>query len=315
MLFFSFKRKPVNQFEKTLKYIVIGVLVFFGLMTFRGDGEVNWILSALAPAIILGYKYVEDKGWYPKFTKYAFAVSILLIAAVRIYMVSDIFGVNKYLLRDVHGWQAWANAIKEKANGKPVVFMNTYQHTSQYLFYSQEPLATSMNNRMAKRNQYDLWRYEDKMQGMDVMLVPNYDINSTETIATPLGELQYTYINNFRSASHINVHNKETHIEAQPSQVLPINVSFSKDSSFNVDVEANPDYPAKMVVMFFNGPNKVHTVYTEFYLKNTMLSDGKTYTVNVNMPDAKGSYTMFTDISMGWLPPSINSEGVSVEIK
>ncbi len=316
LLFFSFKRKPQDQFEKTLKYVAIGVLAFFGIMTFRGNGEGNWILSALAPAVILGYRQIEDKGWFPKFTRISFGLSIILIGILRIYFANDILGVDRYLLRKTHGWKEWAINIKKKADGRPVIFMNSYQHTSQYLFYSKAPLATSLNNRMAKRNQYDLWHYEDSLQGKDIMMVTNYHVNGLDSIKTPFGYYEYQYINNFQSASHINVENTPDEIIAAPKETVTIKFKLSTDDKYITFINRNKDFPAKLTFTFFDGPKVAHSIFTDYTITDYMIADTATlYEVEIKMPERKGNYNMYMDISVGWLPPAINSRMIEVVVK
>lgn len=315
LLFLSFKQKPKDLFEKALKYVVVGILVFFGVMTFRGHGEGNWTLSTLAPAVVLGYKYAEDKQWYRNFAKYSFVISIILIGAVRIYFANDIFGVDKYLLRKVHGWPEWAQTIKAKADGRPVVFMNTYQHASQYLFYSKEPLATSLNNRMSKRNQYNLWHYEDSLQDKDVMLIANYHVNGLDSIKTPLGYLEYLYINNFHSASHVNLYDTPKELTANASDSMVIKFKLGKDKDFITNLDANPDYPATLTIKFFDNKKVVHEVFTDFRVTNSMLDSSTIYELPIQMPAVKGSFYMYIDLSVGWIPPAINSSKTDVTIQ
>ncbi len=315
LIFLSFKQKSKDQFEKALKYVIAGIIIFFGLMTFRGHGEGNWTLSILAPAVVLGYKYTEEKKWYTIFNRYSFIFSVLFIIAVRVYFVNDVFGVDKHLLRKVHHWEEWTEDIKEKANGRPVAFMNTYQHTSQYLFYSQEPLATSLNNRMSKRNQYDLWHYEDSMQGKDIMLITNYHVNGLDSIQLPWGYAEYLYIDNFTSASHVNIYNTPKEITAKPTEVVKVPFTLGRDANFKTDLESNNHYPPRLIVKFFDGKHVAHEVKTDFKVINNMLDSSTVYHLPVIMPAKEGEYYMYIDISMGWLPPAINSQKVDVTIK
>jgi hypothetical protein len=71
---------------------------------------------------------------------------------------------------EFHRTQEWANAIKDKAAGRPVVFINSYQRASQYWFYTGDS-SFSLNNIYYRRSNYNFWPLEAGLQGREVLVV------------------------------------------------------------------------------------------------------------------------------------------------
>lgn len=315
MLFQSIKRKPQDKMERAFKFIVIGVFTFFFLMTFRGHSEGNWTLSALAPAVYLGYKEGIEKRWYKKFIQFAFGITIVLVLCLRVYMVKDVFGIDAHSEKDIHNWKDWALQIKEQADGRPVVFMNTYQQASMYRYYAQEE-AITLSNRCGKRTQYDLWDYENQLQGKDVMVIPNYEVNRFDTFKTVKGSYNYTYADNFRTTTALVVKTEVEEITATPQEHLSVPCKFSDDGMHEYDLEASPSYPAVVHALYFKKGVLVKDESIEFYIKNDMIDNNKTYELKTFAPQEKGEYVLFLDVASGWLPPGINvTHGIKLTVK
>lgn len=305
--------KTANAFDRTLKFILTGTLLFFLAMTFKGRTEANWVAIALIPAVILGYNACEGKSWFPKLVRYSLVISILLIIPLRAYLMYD-FLPNipqlAYAKETLHHTKKWAHQIEEKAAGRPVAFMNKYQYASWYEFYTGQP-AISLNNRMGRKNQYDIWEDEYKMQGKAVMLVLNYKSLVNDSISTAKGSFNYEYINNFRSASSLS-------IAAMPAQLTvkkgeDFNLSFKvANKNTQWDPCANPNTAAVVHVLMFKD-NKFHSdTSLELYINNL---HPYTNIANIKAPAEAGTYTLYLDVVVCSLPPAINGNKITLTVQ
>lgn len=312
----STKEKAPDSFNKALKALLIGIPVFFFVMTFKGRSEANWLVYMLIPAIALGYPAIENKAWSNKFIRISFLITVPLLLVGRFYMMYDFLPDQqafKLLKNKIHYTSAWANDIREKAQNRPVVFMNKYQYAAQYEFYTKQP-AISLNNRMGRKNQYNIWEDEAQLQGKPVLLIPNYDVNGIDHINTPKGSFQYFYLDNFSSASLLRV--IPTNKEVTSKTNATIDLSFrlnTNDSSANWDYERNPDYPLKIQALWFIDGQLQKTEYSEFFIKNDMIK-GREQSITLQTPQQAGDYQLYLDIAAGWLPPAINSKKISATI-
>lgn len=313
MAWLTGKTKTTDTFDKTLKYIFFGTLLFFLAMSFKGRVEGNWIGIALIPAIILGYKSLEQKKWAGKFIKTSFTVTILLVLIVRTYMMYDLapdIQALEYARNKIHNTKAWAEVIESVAGETPIVFMNRYQHAAQYEFYTGHK-AISLNNRMGRKNQYNIWNDEMQLQGKDVMLVPNFEMNFGQKAETPKGTIEYHLIYNFRSSSEICI---TTDIQDTTINEGGFDIDFKISTDKPIDVEANEHYPTMLRALFFKDGKLIKDVYTEMRITNEMLQSDSKHTVHIESPE-KGEYQMYLDVATGLLPPSINSKAVNITVQ
>lgn len=312
----TLKNKPADKFQRALKWMTAGTLIFFFVMTFKGRGEGNWVALALIPAFVMGYRHCEQKEWFPGFTKTGFAISLALIGTLRIYLVYDFLPDNKifaYAKETLHHTRRWAQDIQNMAGDKPVAFMNKYQYAAWYEFYTGQP-AISLNNRMGRKNQYNIWRDEQELQGKTVMLVPNYDAQGMERFNTGKGIFQYSYIDNFRSASHIRIIPTEKEIHLAPGETRDISFRiYTADSTWILG--GNPGFVAEIHSMLFKKNKLVKDEREDLFVEDTMTGSGETYTINIQAPEEKGTYNLYLDIVVGWLPPAINSEKIILQVK
>lgn len=302
-------KKPSDRFDRTLRYVSIGILCFFFFMSFKGRTEANWIAIAVIPAFIYGYPKLEQKVNFKRFIKTSFFISTPLLLLLRLYLIVDLLPNATFLdyaRNKIHNTKAWTAAIKDKAGDKPVVFMNRYQYAAQYEFYTGMN-AISLNNRMGRKNQYNIWKDEQELQGKYIMLVPNYQVHWMDTINTPKGVFQYQYINNFRSATPIEINYVgEDHIKANRGDSVEIQFTITSNIA-DWKLEANKDYYSSVHALFFQKDKLAYSYNTGFQLTDSMLFSKNTLEIKVKVPETPGTYTLYTDVSAGWLPASINT--------
>ncbi|MFH0843193.1 MAG: glycosyltransferase family 39 protein [Bacteroidota bacterium] len=170
-LYLIIKSKPGEAFNKGLKYSVIGVFAFFFIASFRYHIEPQWTAIVTIPMVILIF---NDNRIYSmsKFLRTAFIVLIPLFLFARSTLAVDFLPIS-FLKKEFHDNPARMKAISELAEDKPVVFTNSYQDPSLYSFYTGK-FAHSLNNKNYRRTQYDLWPFEEKIHGKEVIYIPHW---------------------------------------------------------------------------------------------------------------------------------------------
>lgn len=317
LLWYSLKNKTTHVFDRTMKYNLAGILLFFLIMSFKGPTEANWVAYAIIPAVYLGYRKLEDVNWFTRFIRISFTISIILLLICRAYLIYDFLPVQKqfmYVKNKFGNTEAWAKDIEQYAGERPVVFMNSYQSAARYEFYTGNR-SISLNNRMGRKNQYNLWIDEYELQGENVILIPNYHMPGLDSIQTPKGIVQFYPISNFRSASDIRLLYDIKEITVEPSQDMEVNFTIKSRDNLQWDYEASPEYPAVIHSLFFKHGERISDASTEFYIKNAMVNDDKIYTIWVTAPAEKGTYELYLDVASGWLPSSINGSKINVHVK
>jgi hypothetical protein len=166
--------RPKNPVEKALKYSLAGFYLFFFISTLKGRVEANWTVPVLISLMVLSHQYLLDKARLRRWVVRLSFVTILLVMGVRAYMFIDTARSSFIDKDEIHGNKRWVAAIRQRAKGSPVVFINSYQRASKYWFYAGIP-SLSLNTPTYRRNNFNFWPLEDSLLGKKIYLVGNYD--------------------------------------------------------------------------------------------------------------------------------------------
>lgn len=306
--------KPVNLFERSLKFLIIGTYIFFFLMTFKGRVEGNWTIITLVPLLYFGYRAIESNEKLTKMTYYSFAISIVLILSVRILLTCNLFPSSLALAKSLQAKQ-WTKELREISKERPVAFMNSYQRASLYEFYSGVP-AFSLNNVWGRKNQYSIWDTESAFQGKSVTMVANYPNTHYDSIRFGPEYLPYSFIDNFRSSSNVIIQSDlVSPVILKPSDTVRINLKFKYQNDNLRDLEVNQDYVSRVVYSFFQYGDWVKMQTTDIVIKNQMIGSSETFSLLITTPEKPGQYDFYLSVGTGWLPPAINSEKMSFIVR
>ena len=170
IIFVMISSKPANLFEKSLRWIINGLLILFFFNSFRGRVEPHWTAPLAIAMIYLIIKYWEARPPQRKMIT-GLSTIIALILMGRICMIVDILPP---LYREFHRDKPKVLAIHQLAGELPVCFMNTYQLPSLYMFYNGG-IAHSINNVEGGKNQYDYWNYNEAINKRPFLFVASYE--------------------------------------------------------------------------------------------------------------------------------------------
>lgn len=170
MIWSAFKYKPVDEMQKAMQWSLSFVYVLFLISSFKSRTEANWTVPLLVPLIVLAYHHLESNR---KFQKWIFAVlpaSIFLVLLVRVFMILDTPLIEKLPKDEFHYNKNWTSSVKQKSNGLPIVFTNSYQRAAKYWFYTGDT-AFSLNTHLYRRSNYNFWPLELQLQQKPVFVV------------------------------------------------------------------------------------------------------------------------------------------------
>ena len=148
LLFVSLKNK--SCFSEENKFLIrtfFGFLIFFFFYSFRSRVEAHWVAFSAIPLSILIYNLSISNNNF-KQLKYIGIVSIVLLFSARILIVLDI-PLETEFHRQKKGYFM---AISALANGKKVVFVNSYQKASKYFFLQERNLPQIIMSITEKTN-------------------------------------------------------------------------------------------------------------------------------------------------------------------
>ena len=163
-----YKFKTKDLFFKSLKYIIVGMILFFWVATTRGHSEPQWTIAASIPMIIMLFYYSKQSCTVNKYLKKFVYPSILIIFLLRGIIANDSMPLNL----EFYNQEKWALNIKEIAGDRAVIFQDGYQKPSEYRFYAKAE-ATTINSVYYRQNQYDLYNFNRNFYNRKIMIVSN----------------------------------------------------------------------------------------------------------------------------------------------
>lgn len=175
-IYVFFRRKETDLFERALKFLFAGFLIFFTLWNFKGRVEPHWTIAAAVPMIVL---MVREAVGNPKLTNYLYKVvapSIVLLLLARLFLMVDILPVRT----EWHGDKQRVADLAAIAGNRPVIFTSGFQMASKYRFYTGHE-AHAMGALNYRNTQYDIWRLDENYRGKPVVL----DLRNDSTGVVP----------------------------------------------------------------------------------------------------------------------------------
>jgi len=202
LVWIMIKVKSGNLFNKSLKYIFTGFLIFFFISSFRYRVEPQWTAVICVPALILLFNNIEFKPWLRNYIKWVTIFLFPLFIVARLAAAIDFLPFS-FLKNEFHNKKQWANDISAIAGDRPVVFTNSYQQPSVYTFYTGK-LAYTLDNLSYRKTQYDLWDFEEQVHGKEVLYVPHlfsdtYKKNLTKIVLSKGDSAFVKIFRNFQS--------------------------------------------------------------------------------------------------------------------
>jgi len=263
LVWIMIKVRSENLFDKALKYIVTGFFIFFFISSFRYRVEPQWTALICIPMIIIIFNNIAFKPWIMKYIKWATIILFPLFMIARLASAVDFLPIS-FFKSEFHKKKQWAIDISALAGNRPVVFTNSYQRPSVYTFYTGK-FAHSLNNLAYRKTKYDLWDFEEKVHGKEVLYVPHFftdyykahltkqilsdgdsvfvrvykDFQSLQRECVILSDDNYTFSRSGINTIHLKIFNPYPFAINLKHKELPVvfQIAFIKKSSMEVKKE------------------------------------------------------------------------------
>ena len=300
--------KSTTVFERTLRFIVLGTLIFFLCLSLIRFVHFHWTSVAIFPAAYLAVMVFEKR----QSQKLLYWLTIPFIIIILIFRIHIVFPFIPLASRDI-GYYAfrdrWATEISQLAGDRPVVFVSNFRDAGLYSFYSGKT-GIAVFKQQERRSQYDLWGYEDSIQGKPVMIVEKMKMPRSSEISSAINKnIYYRYVPHFQSYFDIPVNIKQAAIK---NDSLCISVSIINNRPGDLIFHTDPVYGSPN--LFYQVSNERNEVCAKGILKNLDSSDivlnGMESEQIFILPGNKlkgGNYWIEVGFNASGLPGSINS--------
>jgi hypothetical protein len=215
LLFWGVARRVVTiDFEKALRGSFIGILVLFGIASFRSQVEANWLAAGIIPAILLATQTIENNERATQWLYRLALINVGLILIVRLWLVVDFLPQGWVGRNEFHGWREWAQRISDRAGDRPVIFKDDYQYASKYGFYANKP-TLSISDATYSGSAYDFFsKDEANLQNKPALIFWKDDFGIDFEHNLP--SVGYTIVDSFQSFNQLKINL----LESNPSNFI-----------------------------------------------------------------------------------------------
>jgi hypothetical protein len=303
----ALKNRYANATEKAMYWSLIGTYALFFLSSFRSRTEANWTILLMAPLVVLSYRYLSQNINKARWIYRLLPYSVGLVLLVRVYMILDIQALKFMPKDEFHKNREWAAVIKEKANGLPVVFANSYQRASKYWFYAGDT-SYSLNTYSYRRSNYNFWPMEEQLQGRRVMVFGSMGAAALkDTVKTPRMQLVSETTDAFVSFGAVDLAGENLQIEDKGFVQVVLKPGYGNRQ---VMERARAKHPEIMLIIYRSGKQDPMLIPTG----HTIGHDSE-YTLIFRMklpPLEEKKYTIRWGLKGSFSEPTINSRTYSL---
>jgi hypothetical protein len=288
--------KPKNIFERSLRFTLIGIYLFFLLSTLRGKVELNWTSPALVPLFILSYKYLNENKKAGALLLRLLPASLALLLFARIIMVADILPL-KFVQSRFHSWKQWPAMMKNRTAGKNVVFSNSFQRASKYWFYTGIP-TYSLNLYKGRRNNFDFWPVEDSLLGKPVYFLDVYDMYKyPDSVKTELGWIGFWYDSSYSGFAKVQIKLPQKKYRIKHGEHLELDCSYQIPDHYKTFISLHRNLADTTIIGVFDKQGFVKDIHTPLQLEQAVEDPQQKLYVAFDLP--RGNYYFLFAIRQG----------------
>jgi hypothetical protein len=315
LIFIPFVCRTTDLFERTLKFIIIGSFGFFLLSSFKTFVHFHWTSIALYPLLYFAVAYYNrpEKG---RLFRWLILPFVVLFFVARLLLMVPVIP-NMHAGEDYyHGRKAWAEELSALAGNRPIFMPNNLREASLYSYYSGK-LGVTLYNRPEKKSQYEMWGYEDSLQGKEVLLVSKYPFAGSKELVTVTGQTVFhAVVPSFRSF-YIGIAIKATVLPFQPNDtVLQAGLEIITEGTKGVLFgSGNNQQSPFLVYSIEKGKDVVRADTLQAFAAADVIEAGARIRKEVRIPLQglpKGEYRVYFGIRSGVLSDAILSKPVEL---
>lgn len=284
--------------------VIIGLLVFFTLMTFRGRAEAHWAAAA-SFSLLFVISEIPDLN-IRRLRQWAIPTIVILLLIRTPLLVDSPLNLHAYQER------ALMNDLHKEAGRAPVCFMNSYQRPSLYRFHTGEA-AHSINNMWGGLSQYQLWHYDTALVNRPFLWMASYNKSKFDTLTLAGKQRRVKWIDRYQPLAKTWLIFDEERLSLAPG-TQQLHFTIENRSLAAIDYDA---LEALDVTFFFNHkyPGEIIADVKRIDWPSALEAGASARaTVEIELPDTTGSFWFKVGCSQQGWPHTINSHRHWAEI-
>ncbi|MCF8224901.1 MAG: glycosyltransferase family 39 protein [Bacteroidales bacterium] len=315
LLLSGIKKKAKDPYKRALKYNFAGIFLFFLASAIRGHVEAHWTAAGIIPMLLYTLPELEKKHPLVRMGYLLTGISIPLVVILRLLLVFDNELIPDHLRKRFHGKEEAMIAIDKRANGRPVVFTNSYQNSSVYWFFTQKP-AFSYNNKHSHKSQFDLMGMESELQGKSVLFVPRKGFQECDTLKTGLNNYNIYDIEHYCTFNRVVVRPPDFNQPITAGSQTEITLELYNPTEDTVFFNDCCTFPSRMTYSYYVGDGFHDTRYDPEAPPLPDLPPGAVlkYSFQINIPDTPGKVRVMFSFGSTKITSGINGKPTKINV-
>ncbi len=312
-----YKNRVTNQFNRALRFTIIGVLIFFFISTLKVEFHKHWTSILIIPFMLLSHEYLYDKPKWKLWLKRLSIASVVIVILARIYLVYDFFPRAWTKDWDVlHHWDTWGEEVKELSGGLPIMFNNHYERASRYSYLTGD-IVHCYNTFDYRETQHDLMTLEEDLQGKRVFQINRFrDTTRYDDYFTQIGKgIHYRIIENFRSFRKVSIDAEADDLEVNAGAEIALELSLTNGYDYAVDFQKLAGKRVFLNAHFLQGLTPKLTEQIEVLDASMLPEQVVQKMARFTAPSAAGKYDLRFSIQVEGIEAPINSKKYKVVVK
>ena len=159
------KKKTETSFDRSMKFIAVGTVLFFLFSSFSKKVEANWTIFLAIPLVYLAS---FSSLWEKKWARGLAWGSFMIVVGARLLLVIPPETLAVKRLKEFHGWEKWSQEVKDTCGATPML-ANSYQIAAKLSYYLEQEINAL--NYHSRKNQFDYWRFDKKIPTKEVCYI------------------------------------------------------------------------------------------------------------------------------------------------
>jgi hypothetical protein len=303
------RNKTKDKSEKIYRIILWGFIVFFLFSAFKNHVEPHWIAISTIPLFILLLKYALENEKTKQYVKAFSIIGIFILLFGRIILIFEIAPIKN----EFHGYDIYFKQIQKEAGNRPVLFRNSFSAASKYEFYTSKP-AFSFNTIHHRKNQYDIWDYEDTLFNKAVCYVLRE--NEAQKFEKNKHSFSLTAYEHYQPVKKVLIKTEDNLTELRTNTNKDLRLILINPYKFKL-IRDHSELPLQITYSFRKGKRVVSEGSIDCELPEFIPpQDSVLLRASLRVPNIKAdTYQLRFSLTAGELPPGFNGKSYQTEIK
>jgi hypothetical protein len=315
LFYLGISRRAEDKFELALKFNLLGFLLVFLLSSLKGHVEPHWTAAAFVPLVLLSVPELEKSLRLKKWVVVLSILTLPFILFLRIALMVN-FGILPDKLSDrFFKKKEFYTQIQKAAEGRPVVFTNSFQKPSLYWFFTGEPSFTH-NNYRYRKNQYDLWDMEAKLQGKEVLYLSDRRMPGSDTLKTVMGNVLIHDTKYFCHFNRVGIDLPVLPWEFEAGEQVEIELQLSNSTDSPISFSDSCTHEPWLVYTVFSEQERDLTFRAHYTKDLPNLAPGVRvlFPVEITVPEIPGEYQIMFSMGGKFLTAGIHHRPVRMNV-